>query len=319
MKAGSLLYRLPAFFCILLVGRSTNELCTKESMISQKNTMQQQLYSTWTFCAALFLFLIIPFLSIAQQSAPAKNNPPSVKPDTTTAPLLQRKEPFTPQQIITGDTTRRQQPDTSSATGTTTPGEYPYSPEQDKFYYEALQLKIPPAARFQYDLQQFSPAWQALMELRQKDPNASAAANMNLPASVYQPLARDRVAYDYGIAQALTIPGIYDPFARSGGVGKGFALAGVYSFIGKLFGLIEDVSPTISYSVEQPSEVEITIYSIQALAISHVFKGLQQPGSYTLTWNLRNDKGQIVSRGDYIAETRIGNGAVMRKRIKVDF
>lgn len=287
--------------------------------VDKQNTMQQELSSTYKFCVIIFVLLLVPRVSTAQQSLPAKKQSLPSKQDSTSTPLLQRKEPFTPQQVITGDTTRRQQSDTSSATGTTTPGEYPYSPEQDKFYYEALQIKIPPSARFYYDLQQFSPAWQALMELRQKDPNASAAANMNLPASVYQPSARDRVAYDYGISQALTIPGIYDPFKRSGGVGKGFSLAGVYSFIGKLFGLIEDVSPTISYSVEQPSEVEITIYSIQALAVSHVFKGMQQPGSYTLTWNLRNDKGQIVSRGDYIAETRIGNGIVTRKRIKVEF
>ncbi len=252
--------------------------------------------------------------AVAQSSS--KKNTRSQPIDSSKTSILQRKD--IPTSYVNSSDSTRSEADTTKPVGTTTPGEYPFTPEQDKAFYEAMQVKIPASMRFQADAQRFSQAWMALQELRRKDPMATAFSNMSVPASMYIPTAREQTAYDYGIAQSFTIPGIYEPF-KGGGVGKGNGLHIPLSLIGQLLGLVEDVSPTFSYSVEQPSaEVEVIVYSVQARSVAHIVKTRQNEGSYTMTWNLKNDAGLPVPRGDYIAETRISNTRIFRKRIRVE-
>jgi hypothetical protein len=233
---------------------------------------------------------------------------------------VEQQAPIVMHHVISTDTTRRTTTaDSNDVIGTTTPGEYPYTPEQDRAFYDALQISIPPSVRFVYDLQRFSPAWLALKaQLQKLSPAEAALANINsIPPSLFTPDPREQTAYDYNLAQAFTIPGIYEPFRR-GGVGKG-GLQIPLSLIGSLLGLVEDVSPSISWVVEQPAtEVEIVIYSIQAMVVARLFRGIMEQGNHTLTWNLLNDRGLRVPRGDYIAEVRVGNGAITRKRIRVE-
>jgi hypothetical protein len=239
--------------------------------------------------------------------------------DSTKKPspsMLERKEQFTPQQIITGDTTRTTD---SSGSTTTAPGEYPYSPEQDREFFDAMQIKIPPAVRFVMDLQRFSPTWQALKSGRTMSTLEAIMANMNIPASMFIPDPRERTMYDYGIAQSFTIPGIYEPF-RGGGIGSR-NVNGVQiplALIGALLGLVEDVSPTIAYTIEQPSaSVEIIVYSVQAIAVAHLYRGTQQEGKYSVTWNMQNDKGIRMPRGYYVGEVKIGESKIVRKSIQI--
>jgi hypothetical protein len=253
---------------------------------------------------------------LAQQTQPTKKTVPKPLPK----PLLERKETFTPQEIITADTaSKRREADTSGSVGTTTPGEYPFTSDQDRSFYSAVQSGIPASVRFAHELRRLSPTWLALKEqLKSMSPLEAAIANINaIPPSMLKPTAQEQTAYDYAIAQSFTVPGVYEPFNRGGGIGKGGVQIPL-SLIGALLGLIEDVSPSLSFNVEQPSEVEVIIYSVQAIAVAHIFKSHQQPGKYSTTWNLLNDQGQRVARGDYIGEIRVGTENITRKRIRID-
>jgi flagellar hook assembly protein FlgD len=81
--------------------------------------------------------------------------------------------------------------------------------------------------------------------------------------------------------------------------------------------LTEDVSPVIKFSVEYADEIDITIYSIQAIAVTTIFKGNLMPGNYKYVWNGRDDKGKKMKPGDYIAEVKMGKYKFYRKRIVV--
>jgi hypothetical protein len=234
-------------------------------------------------------------------------------------PILEKPKEFTPQQIITADTTSVPQQD-STVLGTTPPGEYPFTPSQDRTFYEALRMDISPRTRFQFEARQFSQAWLALQEARKYTPQESAIAAMNsIDPRAFVPTPKEQTFYNYGIAQSFTIPGVFDPFGRYGGLpgvgGSGISIP--LSLIGSLLGLTEDVTPTIRYTVEQPCEVEVVIYSIQAIAITRILKAPHNAGGYSVTWNLKNDAGMRVPTGDYIAEVRIGNAAYVRKRIRI--
>ncbi len=233
-------------------------------------------------------------------------------------PLLQKPDTvYTSRQIITADTLRNRVD--STILGTTPPGEYPFTPEQDRAFYEALKVNIDPAMRFHFEAQRFSAMWMAAQEMKKLSPRDIALANMAVDPRVLEPTPRDREAYKYGIAQSFTIPGVYDPYKRYGGLpgmgGDGISIP--LSLIGSLLGLTEDVTPTIRYIVEQPTEVEIIIYSIQAIAIARILKESQNAGGHSITWNLTNEEGLRVPNGDYIAEVRIGIQNIVRKRIRL--
>lgn len=267
--------------------------------------MNTSLQSLTRFIAHLLVVMLLLFSSLeAQQKRPLLQ-----KPDTV----------FTSKQIITADTIRPRIVNDSTALGTTPPGEYPFTPEQDRNFYQALRTDVSPLARFQFETRRFSAMWTAAQEMQKLSPREIALANMAVDQRVLEPTARDRESYNYGIAQSFTIPGIYDPYKRYGGLpgvgGQGISIP--LSLIGSLLGLTEDVSPTIRYTVEQPAEVEITIYSVQAIAIARILKAPQNAGGYAVTWNIRNDAGLQVPIGDYIAEVRIGLQGIVRKRIRV--
>ncbi|TAE34441.1 MAG: hypothetical protein EAZ92_00010 [Candidatus Kapaibacterium sp.] len=233
-------------------------------------------------------------------------------------PLLQKPDTvYTSRQIITADTLNTR--GDSTIVGTTPPGEYPFTPEQDRAFYEALKMQVDPAMRFHFEAQRFSAMWMAAQELQKLSPRDIALANMAVDPRVLEPTPRDREAYKYGIAQSFTIPGVYEPYKRYGGLpgmgGDGISIP--LSLIGSLLGLTEDVSPTIRYIVEQPTEVEIIIYSIQAIAITRILKETQNAGGHSVTWNLTNEAGLRVPNGDYIAEVRIGLQSIVRKRIRL--
>jgi flagellar hook assembly protein FlgD len=87
--------------------------------------------------------------------------------------------------------------------------------------------------------------------------------------------------------------------------------------IGKLLGLVQDVSPKMAFELDYNAEVEIVIYSVQASVVATIFKGSKKPGYHTYTWNGRNDQGKKMPPGDYIGEIRIGNRKYIRKRIVI--
>ena len=182
--------------------------------------------------------------------------------------------------------------------------------EQDSAYSAAMSLKVPAARRFAASLQETSSYLRYRAELdRRPSIWEQIRTTMDIPAAILQPTPQERTQYQLTIANAMYVPGVllYP-------MGTGNAMVS-FGDIAKLFGIAEDVSPVIRYVVDETIEVEIVIYSTQAIAISQPFRGIQAPGAYTLTWDGRDANGKTAVDGEYIAEVRLGDQRIMRKRI----
>ncbi len=128
-----------------------------------------------------------------------------------------------------------------------------------------------------------------------------------MPEEAYIPGEVEKTLREINIMNSMYVPMVrtYSPYGAKID----------FETIGKFLGIVEDVSPTIKYSLAITADVEIVIYSIQAIAVATLFKGVQSPGNYTISWNGRDENGRMMPPGDYIAEVRIGQEKYVRKRI----
>jgi hypothetical protein len=221
-----------------------------------------------------------------------------------TSTILQQPRPLSPTEFISADTAREIRPGVPGA------GQAPSSAEQDSLYRRALNEPITAPTRFAISVRETS-----AMLLRQARENASRTIwdaideVMDIPEAIYKPRDKDVVQYQLTLANAMYVPGVLLRPMGTGNVQVSF------SDIAKVFGIGEDVSPVIRYVVDEYLAVEINIYSAQAMVVATLFKGNQEPGTYTITWNGRSQDGKPVMPGEYIAEVRLGSERIMRKRI----
>lgn len=191
----------------------------------------------------------------------------------------------------------------------------PFSREQEANYRRALQMRVPPSARFRLDARMFADEWQAYADLRGRSPLHVLRSNLDIPSEYYIPSEQQRLLYQEQIAMSRYIPGVTNGMSGMSAGAVGFQMP--LSAIGRLLGLIEDVSPTITYAVEYSAMVEAVVYSTQAKVVATIFQGVQEPGRYSLTWNGRDGQGKPLPTGDYIAEVRIGRETIVRKRMQI--
>lgn len=74
-------------------------------------------------------------------------------------------------------------------------------------------------------------------------------------------------------------------------------------------------STTISYSVKDPSMVNLAIYNLRGQIVKNLSNESKQPGNYRLIWDGSSDNGQRVASGTYIVRLRIGDQAHSRRII----
>ncbi|MCX6139362.1 MAG: hypothetical protein NTX15_00760 [Candidatus Kapabacteria bacterium] len=184
------------------------------------------------------------------------------------------------------------------------------SAEQDSAYASALRLRIPSSIRFATALMESSAAMRFRAEV-QRAPSIWEQINttMNIPREIMQPSAQERTQYQLTIANAMYVPGVLLYPMGTGNAQINF------NDIAKIFGFGEDVSPVIRYVVDETIEVEILLYSTQAIIVRTLYHGIQAPGTYSITWDGREQNGKQVTDGEYIAEVRLGDERMMRKRI----
>lgn len=181
-----------------------------------------------------------------------------------------------------------------------------FTAEQDSLYFRAMRLKLPHTTRFAIELQELS-SENPFAEAQANTPYNTMMKNLAMiPSSEYAPDPREVVNYQQNIQNAFYVP--FTPTLMQNGVKVPLET------IGRIFGIIEDVTPKISYTLDVETEVEVVVYSIQATVIQTIFKGTQRPGNYSYTWNLRNEEGRLMPHGDYIIEVRMGNYRYQRKR-----
>lgn len=212
---------------------------------------------------------------------------------------------MSPSEFISTDTN-----DVEGRTGI--PGQVrpPSTHEQDSAYRDAMKLSLSASTRFSIALREASALLRMLSTTRRPSTIWDQInETMNIPASVLAPRPQELVQYQLTIANAMYVPGV---LLRPMGTGN---MQVNLSDIAKVFGLGEDVSPEIRYVVDEQEFVEIVVYSSQAMIVSVLYSGVQQPGVYTVTWNGATQDGKPASDGEYIAEVRLGTQRIMRKRI----
>lgn len=183
---------------------------------------------------------------------------------------------------------------------------------QDSAFKKAMQENVPNIQRIKEALR--------LLEIRtyinrttRNNPWAAAKRNLSeIPDEYYQPSGNEIIRYNESIYESQYIPTFNNWPQRMGG----FTMP--LSTIGAFLGLTEDRSPTINFDLEYYNEVEVVVYSIQATVIATVFKGKLTAGSYSRTWNGRDDYGKKMPKGDYIIEVRIGDSKYVRKWVKIN-
>jgi hypothetical protein len=191
----------------------------------------------------------------------------------------------------------------------TTPGEYPFSPEQDKFFYDALKSQIDAQTRFKHNMKSSMDLWQGNWKRSFLD---DIEQNLNIPRSILQPIPEEHFRYLTTITRAFNVPGVHEF-----GILPGLVGAGNLEGLQKMIGLIEDVSPTMRYVLQQTAQVNVFVFSISAIEVAHIFSKEQTAGSYSVTWNGRTNQGFVAPQGDYIGEVYIGHRTAVRKRIKI--
>jgi len=219
--------------------------------------------------------------------------------------MITQPRRISPAQYLTGDTLL-------PADRATTPGEglYYFSPEQDSAFVRELRTPITAAQRFAQATRMLSEVVIANKVFkREPTPWELAMQTMDIPSAFYIPSAREVVQRQIGVANSMNVPGVLLWPMGSGNMQIGL------NQIAQFFGLAEDVSPEIRYSVDSPANVEIVVYSTQARVIATLFNGPQSRGTYEIMWNGRDEGGRQMINGDYVAEVRIGQDRIVRKRI----
>lgn len=228
--------------------------------------------------------------------------------DDTPIPVVPKR--LKPTDAIQADTMPKAvKPIQDSLPGGGMPGEYPYSWYQDSVYYRALRLKIGPTVRFSMDAARAMTNLELLRKKLQESPWTIALRNMTISDDAYRPDAQEVVQRQLTINNALDA-GLFRP-NTTGGVTASF------DQIGSFLGLTEDVSPRLRYEVAEPAEVTVVVYSTAATVVATVLSKVHQPGTYAITWDLRDDKKREMPDGEYVMEARIGKGAYFRKRVVI--
>ena len=184
-----------------------------------------------------------------------------------------------------------------------------YTPEQDSAFKRAMRSKLPKELILKQSLEQINFQIE-INRLMRDSPWMIARRNLeSIPNEMFEANPVELVQRQQMLQDAQYVPFV-QTLPRN-------AFSMNLQDIGKFMGLVEDNSPTISYTLNTDVEVEIVIYSMNAKVISILYKGDQAIGSYSRTWNGRDDEGKVVPRGDYIGEVRIGNYKYIRKRISM--
>jgi hypothetical protein len=172
---------------------------------------------------------------------------------------------------------------------------------QDSAYAQAMRMTLPIELRLRYDLMNIG---YTLISL---DPEAEKTGMDYIPTDAFKPDPNMIVQRQENLMRAFEVPyaRTYNPY----GVRLSFA------DIGSFFGLTEDYSGNIKFKVDNYTEVEVVIYSIQAVVVATIFKGHLPPGSYQRTWTGRDENGRKLPPGDYVGEVRIKGENSYRKQI----
>ena len=70
---------------------------------------------------------------------------------------------------------------------------------------------------------------------------------------------------------------------------------------------------TLDYKLFKESNVKISIFDINGNLVKNLFHGRQNSGFQSIKWNATNNKGRVVSTGEYLARIELGNFTQIKK------
>ncbi|SVE57783.1 uncharacterized protein METZ01_LOCUS510637, partial [marine metagenome] len=71
----------------------------------------------------------------------------------------------------------------------------------------------------------------------------------------------------------------------------------------------------ISFSLNQESDVTLTIFNMLGQQVKELTSGLKSAGNYTLQWNGNDDLGRRVSSGIYLYTLNDGSRSLTKKMV----
>ncbi|NQV51450.1 MAG: T9SS type A sorting domain-containing protein, partial [Candidatus Marinimicrobia bacterium] len=74
-------------------------------------------------------------------------------------------------------------------------------------------------------------------------------------------------------------------------------------------------STTISFDIHEAGDASLRIYNIKGETVTTLAQGHIQPGSYRLIWDGRDNNGQVVATGTYVAVLSHGNEQVSQNML----
>jgi hypothetical protein len=186
------------------------------------------------------------------------------------------------------------------------PGEF--LPEQDTFYLRALRLQVSPSVRLALDIERLMSNFEIVRRKPSlESPWQAALRNMTLSARALVPDPREAVQRQLATMSSTSIP-----VHR---VGQLSSVSIPMSAIGSFLGIVDDVSPRMTYRVRETARVTAVVYSTTALVVRRLLDQEQRPGVYEVEWDGLDDNGRRMPEGDYMIEVRIGDRGTERKRV----
>jgi len=261
----------------------------------------------------IFLFLIILFVVSIQCNSFAKNN--SVAKVDYTLSTVQHNTIPQSNSIMFENNKSDSLDKNSDAAASDRPGTgIRYTREQDSIFDLDSRLSLPFLYLIKRSFDMTDSYWRDfLKELDMQPNNVLQASFTRMPENIFEPTQTERVQHSINQQMAFaSVPTVSPNFMGNSGLGVNLRDIGLF------LGLVEDVSPVITYNLAITADVEVVVYSISAKVVATIFSGTQRPGRYTFHWNGRDDSGKRMPSGDYIAEVRIGAERFVRKRIVIE-
>ena len=75
---------------------------------------------------------------------------------------------------------------------------------------------------------------------------------------------------------------------------------------------------TIRFSIPRTTQTSVSIYSVTGALVKNICNSSLLPAHYSLTWDGRDDRGAVVSRGVYYCRMAAGEFRAMKKLVKLD-
>ena len=181
----------------------------------------------------------------------------------------------------------------------------------DSIIYDGQVIRF--SIRLTEEIRRDSARLRALIDSIQNATSEVIAANLHLDPSDWHPTAEEKMRREEMIRAAQDHEWIYPQKITHIPV---FSVP--LSSIGQTFGLVEDVTPRIAYTLPNTRQISVIVYTQSALPVVTLVDGTQKPGEYSFDWDFNDANGRRPLPGNYFVEV-IADGVelLLRKRIVV--